>query len=91
MKNIFQISITVLSIFVALFFYDLNESRSKKEASAKSERELKESMDNELKLKFKNFMVCRGNYKIIENNKCVWCEVTSKDTAVTCFKQVSTY
>ncbi len=91
MKNIFRISITVISFFMALYFYDLNESRSKKEAIAKQERELKESMDNELKLKFKDFMVCRGNYKIIENNKCLWCQITSKNTAVDCFKQVSTY
>jgi len=91
MKDIFQISITVISFFMALYFYDLNESRSKKEAAAKSERELKLSMDNELQLKFKNFMVCRGNYKVIENNRCMWCQITSKQTAVDCFKMVSTY
>ena len=91
MKSIFQTSISIIAILTALFFYDLYESRIKKDAIAKAEREQKESMDNELKLKFKNFMVCRGNYKVIENNRCLWCEVTSKNTAVDCFKQVSTY
>ncbi len=89
MKNIFQISITVISIFVALYFYDLNESRSKKDAIAKAEREQKEADENELKLKHVDFMVCRGNYKVIENNRCVWCQITSKQTAVDCFKMVS--
>ncbi len=91
MKSIFQTSISIIAILTALFFYDLYESRIKKDAIAKQEREQKDADENELKLKHVDFMVCRGHYKTIENNKCIWCQITSKNTAVDCFKQVSTY